>query len=139
MVNEQLWIYQAIAPVAPRSKKIDNQNLMPAKECLAQIKWRHHHSYYITTKIFNNQNNKTENYRSETQTWSTYIWEYLSKLWAVRGTEPSRGSSPISWFSSPCLMSCEIGPEWNSEPVGLKSESIENLRIVFVIFNLLWK
>lgn len=79
---------------------------------------------------------KTINYRSESQKWSTYIWEYLSKFWAVRSTEPSTGSSSNS---SPCLMSCEIGPEWNSEPVGLKLWSIENLRIVFVIFNLFWK
>lgn len=70
------------------------------------------------------------------QSWSTYWWEILSKLFAVSKTEPSTNSSSTS---SPCLMKLEIGPEWNSAPVGLKSGSIENLRIVFVIFNLFWK
>jgi hypothetical protein len=64
---------------------------------------------------------------------STYWWEKLSKLRDDKGTEPSPWSSSTS---SPCLPTVGIGPEWNSEPVGTKFRSIENLWTVFVMFNL---
>ena len=60
----------------------------------------------------------------------------MSKLRAPSDTEPSTNSSADS---SPWLTRDKNSPEWNSEPVGLKFESIENFRIVFVTFSLFWK
>ena len=70
------------------------------------------------------------------QSWSTYSWTYLSKCCDVSGKEPSTKSVSTS---SSCLTAFAIVPEWNSEPVGLNFESIENLRTVFVILSLFCK
>ena len=67
---------------------------------------------------------------------ATYWWTYLSKLCVVSEKEPSTDSSSTS---SSCFTAFATVPEWNSAPVGLKFESIENLRTVFVILSLFWK
>lgn len=67
---------------------------------------------------------------------TTYWCKNVSKLRAPSDTEPSTNSSADF---SPWLTCDKTSPEWNSEPVGLKFESIENFRIVFVTFSLFWK
>lgn len=66
----------------------------------------------------------------------TYWCASFSNLSAVKEIEPSPYSSSVS---SPCLFTFGMGPGWNSDPVGIKLGSIENLRTVFVIFNLFCK
>lgn len=67
---------------------------------------------------------------------ATYWWAYLSKLCVVNENEPSTDSPSTS---SSCFTAFDTAPEWNSAPVGLKCESIENFRTVFVILSLFWK
>lgn len=100
------------------------------KKCIRQIKHQCHN------KKSSDQKKEKGRLKFKGQNWLTYWCEKLSKLLAVSVAEPSADSSSPS---SPCLRKCETGTEWNSEPVGFKSESIENFRIVFVIFNLFWK